>query len=231
MSESKKTLTLGNMRQLVDLNGDSTNFEISFKVTCNDDTPFYLLVVDQYTLDNNEELEYKKVKNSISGNIVTDENIYQNYFLILKSDTPCVVDIELTKKDLPTTVFDEHQIDIEPEINISEPEESSIPWNKIGLITVVLVIGLCVLWWMYKKNDSKSNNYSDNNDLGMSFKPKSEYTPYTISPISHSSGDRHHIQSSHNSSHDSSHNSLKSASSVGGSDNNSLLSRLKKFSH
>ena len=36
MSQTKKTYTLGKIKQLIDLNGDSTNFELSFKVTCKD---------------------------------------------------------------------------------------------------------------------------------------------------------------------------------------------------
>ena len=59
MEQSKKIYTLGKIKQLIDLNGDSTNFDLSFKVTCADDTHFHVLVVDQETLDNNQELEYK----------------------------------------------------------------------------------------------------------------------------------------------------------------------------
>ena len=99
---TNQTYKLGKIKQLIDLNGDSINFDISFSVKCKDSTPFNLLVVDQETLDN-EDLVYKDAKHSISGNIVADKNIYQNHFLILKSDTPCDVEVEIKKIDLPET--------------------------------------------------------------------------------------------------------------------------------
>jgi len=62
MSQIKKTYTLGKIKQLIDLNGDSTNFNLNFKVTAMDSSqPFNILVVDQTTLDNTPELNYKEV--------------------------------------------------------------------------------------------------------------------------------------------------------------------------
>ena len=103
MSGVKQTHNLGKIKKLIDLNGDSINFDLSFTVTCKDDTPFNALVVDQSTLDNGQELVYKEVKKTISGNILADKNVYQNYFLILKSDSPCDIELEIVKKDLPKT--------------------------------------------------------------------------------------------------------------------------------
>ena len=100
---NKQTHTLGKIKKLIDLNGDSINFELSFTVTCKDDTLFNVLVIDQLTLDNGQDLVYKECKKTISGNIVSDKNFYQNYFLILKSEIPCEVEIEIVKKNLPKT--------------------------------------------------------------------------------------------------------------------------------
>ena len=99
MPTSKKTYTLGPMKQLIDLNGDITNFDLTFTVTSQDGSPFELLVVDQTTLDSNPSLEYKNAEGTMSGNIVSDKGVYQNYFLILKSDTEnkCDVTIEIEK--------------------------------------------------------------------------------------------------------------------------------------
>ena len=95
MSGVKQTHNLGKIKKLIDLNGDSINFDLSFTVTCKDDTPFNALVVDQSTLDNGQELVYKEVKKTITGNILADKNVYQNYFLILKSDSPCDIELEI----------------------------------------------------------------------------------------------------------------------------------------
>ena len=164
MSQSKKTYVLSKVKQLIDLNGDSKNFDLSFKVTCHDDTPFHVLVVDQTTLDNSEKLNYKEIKNSISGNIVADKNVYQNYFLILKSDKECKVDVEWTKKELPITPEK-----IEPSHIINSNKQSfgrkmrvpnsssSVNWKKIGLLTLIIIVGLALLWYFYKNSKKTSN--------------------------------------------------------------------------
>jgi len=181
MSQTKKTYTLGKIKQLIDLNGDSTNFDLSFTITCQDETPFQILVVDQTTLDNTPELQYKQVTKTISGNIVNDKNVYQNYFLILKSDTPCMVDVELVKKDLPKTPdsamggvgdgIGEMPLTA-PTRRVSTPPPSSIDWKKIGLIALVVIAGLCLLWWLYKRK-SNSEEPVDHNmpSPGLSFNP------------------------------------------------------------
>lgn len=163
MSETK-TYTLGKIKQLIDLNGDTTNFNLTFKVTCHDNTPFNVLVVDQTTLDNSPELEYKEAVKEMSGNIVADKNIYQNYFLILKSETPCVVDVQIDKKPLPITpnfpINDLHptstinkKVHSQLSNNITSPN-GFINWKKIGLIVLVCLIAGGVLWYLYKRKPS-----------------------------------------------------------------------------
>ena len=160
MSETK-TYDVNKVKQLIDLNGDSVNFDMTFKVTCHDDKPFKMLVVDQTTLDNNSDnLQYKEVTNSLSGNILADKNVYQNYFLILKSDKQCKVDVELHKRDLPITpeiVKPSHKNhEIRKEIVQSE---SSFDLKKILLISVIIG-GLLLLWYFYYKSP-KYNNETD----------------------------------------------------------------------
>jgi len=89
------------MKQLIDLNNDKTNFSLKFKVECKTPDEFDMLVVDQTTLDNVPALEYKRMKGQITGDIVDNKNVYQNYFLILKSDTPCDVEVTVDINDVP----------------------------------------------------------------------------------------------------------------------------------
>ena len=248
MEQSKKIYTLGKIKQLIDLNGDSTNFDLSFKVTCADDTHFDVLVVDQATLDNNQELEYKKTQKIISGNILTDKNIvYQNYFLILKSDKECTVEVELIKKILPKPVENAQPLDQNlklPKRNSAKSQESSgINWKKIGLISVVVLIGLGILWVLYKR---KNNIPSDTVPILT--------VPILANPILENPGSKvSPVQSSHSYKPSSSQSSQSyknvgvkktrispdvmsqtshQSSSVRSQNNgsNSLLYRLKKFS-
>ena len=100
MSVAKKTYTIGSVQQLIDLNGDTTNFDCTFNVTSHNKEHFEVLVVDQKTLDSGKDIEYRKVEGDISGNIIQDKDVYDNYYLILKCDKPCKVDVEITKKEI-----------------------------------------------------------------------------------------------------------------------------------
>ena len=156
-THTKKTYTLGKIKQLIDLNDDSVNFDLSFKVTCHDDTIFQMLVVDLTTLDNTPQLEYKDVKNTISGNIVADKNVYQNYFLILKSDKVCKVDVETTKKVLPKTPTHDDDPSEQSPVEQGSVEKQSdnwftaffskFNWKKIGIISAVIAIGGLLVWY------------------------------------------------------------------------------------
>ena len=96
MTIQNRKYKINNIKQLVDLNGTSTNFKLEFKVTCLEkDKEFDCVVIDQTTLDSGETLPYKRVKGSLSGNFKVDNNIYQSYYLILKSDSECEVEVEI----------------------------------------------------------------------------------------------------------------------------------------
>ena len=160
MASTHKTLSLSTIKQLVDLNGDSANFDISFKVSSHNGEPFDIVIVDQTTLDNSAELDYKKALNgTMSGKIVQDKNEYQNYFLCLRADQPCNVDVEIEKKDPPPPVAPTFVSTPPPD----KPNNSG--WWKIILIGIVVVLGAGLLYYMY--------NRTKNSDL----KPSSPSTP------------------------------------------------------
>lgn len=91
------TYSLTNIKQLIDLNKDKVNFELDFHVQSITNDPFDALVVTQEMLDSETPLEYQKANGVISGKIVSDQNVYSNYFLLLKADNPtdCVVTINI----------------------------------------------------------------------------------------------------------------------------------------
>ena len=59
----KKILSLtGGGKQLIDLNGASTNFDLTFTATSSENSDFHALVIDQKTLDTvpHDTLEFKE---------------------------------------------------------------------------------------------------------------------------------------------------------------------------
>lgn len=151
MSITKKTYSVGKIKQLVDLNGESTNFDAQFRIVSKNKEPFYLLVVDQTTLDNNPNLEYKKAdKGEISGHIVHDKNVYQNYFIILKADEPCECDVEITKKELPKT----------PDMPVTKSPQQTKKSDSFNMTNILIIVGTVVItgalfYYFYYKTNAK----------------------------------------------------------------------------
>ena len=164
MTSVEKTYTLNKIQQLVDLNGDTTNFDLTFTVLAKDNSSFEALVIDQKTLDSGDEIQFKKAEGTISGNIVTDNGVYQNYFLILKSDKPseCVVTID--KKEIP-----ERQETVLPSHLLKAQDTSSQSFfTTRNIIICLAIIGLLVFLYYYfntKKEmvtEEPSNNFYTN---------------------------------------------------------------------
>jgi hypothetical protein len=161
MTTFTKTYNVNRMKQLIDLNGDSINYEINFRVYSQDRKPFDLVTVSQSELDNNPILQYQKVEaGEIEGQVVQNKNIFQSQYLVLKSDEPRVCVVEIQKKELPKTVEPPKlkNKDIVP--NITNKSENSmlsnIPWTKI--IIVLILIGAAVYFFFYYNNPEGENN-------------------------------------------------------------------------
>jgi len=147
----KKILSVTSGQQLIDLNEETTNFDLTFTAKSLDNSHFDVLVVDQTTLDNNPKLEFKRAKGVISGNIISDKNVYQNYFLCLKSEKPCDVEIVINKKEIQPRpkepikpVFNNPPHPphpppptLPPPIN-SPSKESKTNWKLIFIVIIIL---------------------------------------------------------------------------------------------
>ena len=167
----KKILSLtGGGKQLIDLNGASTNFDLTFTATSSENSDFHALVIDQKTLDTvpHDTLEFKRANGSISGNIVSDKNLYQNYFLCLKSDKPCQVEVVINKKEIQPKPAQQHPPHHPPQqpqqVNATAPRVKSVTppsstnW-KLILIVIVIIIGggLCYYMYINKKKEQKQH--------------------------------------------------------------------------
>lgn len=159
----KKTLSLNNHQQLLDLNGDTTNFDLTFTATSKDNSPFDMIVVDQTTLDNTSKLEYKRVNGTISGNIIADKNVYQNYFICLKSEKPCEIDITIDKKEIAPKPHQPHQQLSNSSSFTHQPiKPNGTNWKMI-FIAIVAICGGIFLYYKYNTKTGevvKEENFS-----------------------------------------------------------------------
>lgn len=153
------TYQLSNIKQLIDLNGDLTNFNLEFDVKATNGETFEALVVTQETLDTNQSLSYQEAKGSISGSINSDKGIYQNYFLILRADKPTEVIVTLNIEplgDLTVSALDEtnqiHQQHMQQQHMTTSSNNKKKSWfvrNRIYIFiffaSVCLLVGLYFL--------------------------------------------------------------------------------------
>jgi hypothetical protein len=155
-----KTLSLTNGKQLLDLNGSSVNFDLTFSAKSLDNSPFDAIVVDQATLDSNVNLDFQRATDGIiSANIVSDKNVYQNYYLCLKSDKPCQVEVVIDKKEINANLPSPQS-----PLPLSSQSPSSLPhlrlpakpsntnWMLIGIIIIIFsLFGGYYYYYIYKK--------------------------------------------------------------------------------
>jgi len=142
---NSKKYDVSSVKQLIDLNGETTNFDLTFTATSDDDEPFDILIVDQDILDNNKNLEYKHANGTISGNLVSDKNIYKNYYLILKSDKPCKVTVTIDKTEIEP---------VEPEETFNQ--KSPVSLEQFSTDKMLMIGGsiiIIIIMILFLKND------------------------------------------------------------------------------
>jgi len=103
MSLIKKNYSVTKTKQLIDLNGETVNFKLTFDIKSKNNEPYQVVVVNENNLQSEDDFkfEYKLVNNGIiSGEIVADSDVYQNYYLLIKSDNPCECEVTLKIEDI-----------------------------------------------------------------------------------------------------------------------------------
>jgi hypothetical protein len=163
MSEMIYSVT--SQKQLVDLNGESRNFDLTFTAESEDGEPFEAIVIDQNTVDTHPDIAYKRVEGHISGNVIADKDVYQNYYLALRADKPCKVKVSIQKREIPPASQPQQAIVPKIEAGMSHPVPAppvNKGWNKktwvyIG-IGAAVVIGCFALYYFTKKPSEQSSN-------------------------------------------------------------------------
>jgi len=181
MMSVKLPVKVGKTKQLIDINGDSTNFDATFRVVSLNKEPFELLVVDQTTLDNNVDLEHKKVtEGEISGRVVHDKNVKQNYFLILKADKDCDCEVSIERRDLPKTVAPPpQQVQTPP-----PPVGEGTSWFAVVLVLgLVIVVGVAVYWFFFRKKEGVEDPPSPSSRSGVVGSASPKATPVRDDPF------------------------------------------------
>ena len=149
---TQNSYSISKIKKLIDLNHDMINFKVLFNISSPDDQQFQALIVNQSTLDSveSDKLEYKTVQGSLSGEVVADKNVYQNYYVILKSDVPIAIDVELQTTKLPDYI--EH-VEKKPK----KEQESSSQNDNVKYILMGIGVMVVLYFIMVKMNEGKGS--------------------------------------------------------------------------
>ena len=171
---TKSRLVLERRHQLIDLNKEYINFDINFECRSVDASKdFEMLVINQEQLNTIDlsNLAMKKTRSGyISGNIVADENRYQNHFLVVRAidDQPIEVDLDIWVKTIPPKSNLDGEVAPPPPVENDlfqppdVPEESACirskltsPFYIVCIVMALLIVGGILYWKMVYVNTSK----------------------------------------------------------------------------
>lgn len=90
-----ESYNVSNIKQMVGLNYELVYFKCAFRLQSSNNIPFEMALVSQEMLDEGKPIEYRNVQEGyIEGDVTADKGPYQQYFLILKSQQPTVIQAE-----------------------------------------------------------------------------------------------------------------------------------------
>lgn len=186
--QNEYIMLIGKRPKLYDLNKNFTNFEIEFQIDAErPDLRFYVHILPQDQLDKTDldDIPMKSVQGKISGKVSNNNNIYQNYFIILKNDADEEAKVTIRTRTLvfPVTVPDSSTPahPISPDSSSRDHTPGDLPtehyanaqgynmnapsqWYRrppflYAIIGVVILIGIVIIFffWRPRKNMKKSS--------------------------------------------------------------------------
>ena len=155
----KKEYKIGTSPQLIDLNKDLKNFHLTFRCTSKiPNKPFSICALTQKELDQKgiESIDMKDAQGSISGTIISDDDAYHNYVLVVKSPEETDVVVEIQAREIPPNE-DRKDIVVPPTENNNDEKKDNVvqtfltsKWFLI-LVLVFVVSFLCYYMFFYKR--------------------------------------------------------------------------------
>ena len=145
-------LVLSNKRQLIDINEDATLFDIDVTVTADSKYEFQAAVINQTQLDAGD-INYQVFSGNMGVKVKNDKNVYQNHFLVLKSDKPGNVEVTLMKNQPPTAYQPPPEMPeiftppVQPIKAVKKPQSIFTMRTLFIILTLVgLGVGLFFMW-------------------------------------------------------------------------------------
>ena len=162
----EKIVTLGPIKQLIDVNDSLKNFIADFTIECENE--FDIVIVNQTILDDEDSIEYKHITTgTMSGRIVQDKNIFEHFFILIKSDIPskAKIYINIEELNIPKDVPKNVNVPKESRLkNIKKNDDKRLYMMGIGIVIVASLFFYIVYRNTATGTSIASDNISNVND-------------------------------------------------------------------
>ena len=140
MSKDSITITVDKRQRIIDLNKDIKNFILNFQIKEKDNKEFFMQILSQKHLDNEniDDLDMKLIEGSISGTVEHNEDIYENYVLVLKNENDDEIEVEVNLEINETFPDVENVENIKTEENYNKKSNNKYYYILILLIFIIL---------------------------------------------------------------------------------------------
>lgn len=162
-----ESISLDQIKQLIPINGDLVNFVTHVKIVSESDRPFLMAVVSEAMLESSTDLPYRSVTKREELTIRNDNNVYEKYVLVLKSDSPQKVLVSIALQETPLTATGAcgRQTTIyPPQIGIPKVDgnggfvtagQVDTPWYKDWRYLLAIAILVALILYFYMRSRKK----------------------------------------------------------------------------
>jgi hypothetical protein len=178
---SNNQYVINNVQQLFAINNNLVNFKSKFQVTSLSNEPFQGLVVNQQTLDSGQALQFRTADAGIfSGEITQDNNMPNNWYLVLKSPKPNKVTIDFQTVPIAPRPMDQPVAAMDNAAQLARtnprdsPPDSGKGWSSYftfqNMVKVLIGVGVLSALYMlakrFLKRRRQDKNRGDAEDFG-----------------------------------------------------------------
>jgi len=146
MSKDSITITVDKRQRIIDLNKDIKNFILNFQIKEKDNKEFFMQILSQKQLDNEniDDLDMKLIEGSISGTVEHNEDIYENYVLVLKNENDDEIEVEVNLEIDETFPDVENVENIKTGENYNNDKKSNNKYYYILILLVLIILTFVV---------------------------------------------------------------------------------------
>jgi uncharacterized membrane protein len=156
----QQNYTLNKIKQIIDISNDATNFRVYLRVFSTSPTDvFQAIIIDQETLDSDNNIQFKEVTHEMSAELVWDKNIKKTYYLVLRSNESVNVTLEIRYERLPDFIEQGVAVDNSVVMGRENYSAGEIINNNYLLYGLILILLALVFYWGYVKYHEKVDTH------------------------------------------------------------------------